>query len=59
MQINLFSVGQAMRLCGSDCITSTFYRKHILDLCGIEVSPDELQKKQGSTSTDADAAAHL
>lgn len=49
----------AIRLCGSDCITSTVYRKHIRDLCGIEVSPDELQKKQGSTSTDADAAAHL
>ncbi|PRQ26452.1 hypothetical protein RchiOBHm_Chr6g0294721 [Rosa chinensis] len=44
------------RLCGSDYTDSVSYRNAILNICGIQVSPDELDKK---ASTSTNAAAHL
>ncbi|KAM5564128.1 hypothetical protein ABKV19_018643 [Rosa sericea] len=52
----LYHYYDVTRLCGSDCPDSVSDRDILLDFCGIQVSPDELDKK---ASTSTNAAPHL
>ncbi|PRQ26447.1 hypothetical protein RchiOBHm_Chr6g0294671 [Rosa chinensis] len=52
----LYHYYDVTRLCGSDSPDSVSYRDTILEFCGIQVSPDELDQK---ASTSTNAAPHL
>ena len=47
---------QAVRVCGSDCVSAVGTRSFLNDICGLDVKPDELEK---GDVTDAAAAARL